>query len=252
MVSGSKRDELFNDLATVGKALANPNRLKIIDLLSQAEYSVDAIATELRTGVTTISAHLQVLKAASVVATRSEGTKVIYRLAGDDVAHLYAALGAVARSHSAQVARSLEDYLAGELPETSEAGPAGVDEHSGGEAEVKQVTKAELERRLNEGNITLIDVRSPIEYAAGHIGGAVSIPYNELVERLEEISALTSLGFEADGQPRSEHQIVAYCRGAHCVLAHEAVRILNAHGYHAVRLEEGFLEWRIAGKAVEV
>lgn len=245
MGSASTRDHLFEQLATVGKAFANPNRLKIIDLLSQSEYSVDSIARELGVGVTTVSAHLQTLKAASVVATRSEGTKVIYRLAGDDVAALYAALGAMARAHSAEVGRSLKGYLAASLTATTV--PSDQSSAHKRPAEVDQITKSELEQRLRQGNITLLDVRSSNEFAAGHIEGAISIPFAELVERLDEIDALVANNKTGS----SPHQVVAYCRGAHCVLAHEAVRILTAYGYEAVRLEDGLLEWRVAGRPVE-
>jgi rhodanese-related sulfurtransferase len=50
--------------------------------------------------------------------------------------------------------------------------------------------------------------------------------------------------------PKSR-EVVAYCRGAYCVLAFEAVALLRKRGFTAVRLEEGFPEWRAAGLRVE-
>lgn len=213
------RDDVFDRLAVVGKAFASANRLKIIDLLAQSERSVESMARELGVALTTVSAHLQILKMANVVATRSAGTRVYYRLAGDDVAMLYAALGAVARTHSADVERALATYF----------GTGSLDD-------VDQISREELRRRVERGDAVVIDVRPGDEYEAGHIPGARSVPFEELVGRLDEI----------DG----DAEIVAYCRGAHCILAHDAVRILTAEGRRAVRLQDGMLEWRAAGLAV--
>lgn len=219
MDSERRRDDVFDRLAVVGKAFASANRLKIIDLLAQRERSVESMARELGVAVTTVSAHLQILKMANVVATRNAGTRVHYRLAGDDVAMLYASLGAVARAHSADVERALATYF----------GTGSLDD-------VDQITREELRRRVECGDAVVIDVRPSDEYEAGHIPGARSVPFEELVGRLDEIDGDT--------------EIVAYCRGAHCVLAHDAVRILTAQGRRAVRLEDGMLEWRTTGLPV--
>lgn len=221
MDDAQRRSELFDRLAVVGKAFASPNRLKIIDLLGQGERSVESLAHELGLGVSTASAHLQILKLANVVSTRSEGTRVFYRLAGDDVATLYASLGAVARAHSADVERALASYF----------GTGSLDD-------VEQIGRKELRRRMKEGDVVLIDVRPAEEFQAGHIRGARSVPFGELVHRLDELE--------------SGSEVVAYCRGAHCVLAHDAVRLLAAEGRRAVRLEDGMLEWRAAGLPVAV
>lgn len=209
--------ELFDRLAVVGKAFASANRLRLVDLLAQGERSVEHLAREAGLGVTTASSHLQILKLANVVATRTEGTRVFYRLAGDDVAQLYAALGAVARAHSPDVERALATYF----------GTGSVDD-------VELVSRDELRRRLRAGEVLAVDVRPAEEYQAGHIPGARSIPFGELLQRLDEL----------DGE------VVAYCRGAHCVLAHDAVRLLAAEGRPARRLEDGMLEWRAAGLPV--
>ena len=203
---------LFEAFAAVGKALAGGKRLELVDLLAQGERSVEALAQVAGLGLSTASNHLQVLKQAGLVATRKQGTKVFYRLAGPDVAALWALLRQVGSAHLAEVQRARTAYL--------------------GADDTEQLTREQLQARIAEGGVTLVDVRPGEEYAAGHIPGAVSIPLGELADRLAELPA--------DGT------IVAYCRGAYCVLAHEAVRALTAHGRHAARLSEGMLEWRLA------
>ena len=218
--SVSSGDPPFDRLAVVGKAFANATRLQIIQLLAQSERSVEELVQLTSLGLSTVSAHLQILRAANLVRTRREGTRIHYRLAGDDIAALYAALGAVGRAHSTDVEAALTAYLG-----------------SGG-GEVGEVTRAEVARRLAEGTITLVDVRPSEEYAAGHIPGAVSVPLAELVARIPSLSP--------------EREIVAYCRGAYCVLAHDAVTLARTAGREALRLEDGMLEWRQAGLPVAV
>lgn len=215
------RSELFDRLAVVGKAFASAKRLEIIDLLSQGERTVEALARHAGLQVSTTSAHLQILKLASVVNTRRDGTRIYYRLAGDDVANLYACLRTVAREHSADVERALAAYLG-----------------TGALEDVEQVTREELLRRMDSGEVTVVDVRPVEEFAAGHIPDAVSMPFGELAEKLHTLPA--------------DQEIVAYCRGAYCVMAHDAVRLLQAHGRHSRRLEDGMLEWRLAGLPVAV
>jgi rhodanese-related sulfurtransferase len=212
------RAEFFDQLATVGKAFASAKRLELLDLLAQGERTVDALARETGTGVTTVSGHLQVLKLAHLVRTRREGTHVHYRLADDDVAALFSHVTAVARTHSADVGLALEAHL--------------------GADDVEEMGHDELQRRLSAGAVTLVDVRPRAEYDSGHIPGAVSHPLDTLLDAARAWS------------PDSE--IVAYCRGAHCVMAHDAVRLLAEHGHHAARLAGGMLEWRVAGRPVEV
>lgn len=212
------RSEVFERLAVVGKAFAHATRLELIDLLAQGERTVDALAREAGTGVTSVSAHLQVLKLAHLVRTRREGTHIYYRLADDAVASLYAALAAVARTQSSEVERALAAYL--------------------GAGAVEEVDRQELQRRLDAGAVSLIDVRPREEYDAGHIPGATSAPIATLLEAASE------------WDPAGE--IVAYCRGAHCVLAHDAVRLLAAHGFRTTRLRGGMLEWRVSGGPVAV
>lgn len=217
----TQRTDLFERLAVVGKAFANAKRLELVDLLSQGERTVESLAHEAGLGVTTASAHLQVLKLSSLVKTRKEGTRVWYSLAGEDVATLFSSLRTVARLHSADVERALNAYL-------------GV----GGMGDVDEVSREELLERLGRGDILLLDVRPEEEFAAGHLPGARSVPFADLAE------VMGSLSSDAD--------IVAYCRGAYCVLAHDAVRLLRADGRTARRLQDGLLEWRLAGLPVEV
>jgi rhodanese-related sulfurtransferase len=217
----AQRDDLFDRLAVVGKAFANAKRLELVDLLTQGERTVESLAREAGLGVSTASAHLQVLKLSSLVKTRKEGTRVWYRLAGDDVATLFASLRTVARLHSADVERALNAYL-------------GV----GGMGEVDEVSREELLERLEGGHVLLLDVRPEEEFAAGHLPGARSVPFANLEGVMGSLSA--------------ETEIIAYCRGAYCVMAHDAVRLLRADGHQARRLQDGLLEWRLAGLPVEV
>ncbi len=182
---------------------------------------MEALARAADMGMTTVSAHLQVLRLANLVQTRREGTKVHYRLAGDDVAALYAGMRTVARERSANVGQALDAYL--NLP---------------GSDEVGLVSREELARLLDSGTITLLDVRPKEEFVAGHIPGARSVPLGSLAVQA------AGLGDATD--------VVAYCRGGFCVMAHDAVRLLGAEGIEARRLEDGMLEWRTHGHPVEV
>lgn len=215
------RSRVFDELAVVGKAFGSARRLELVELLAQGERSVDDLARAAGMGVTTVSAHLQVLKASNLVSTRREGTRVYYRLAGDDVAALYAAMRTVARERSADVARALDSYL--NLP---------------GGGEVGVISRHELEELRQGGDLVLLDVRPVEEFAAGHIPGATSAP-------LEALGAMSAT--LRQGPP-----VVAYCRGTFCVLAHDAVRLLAVEGIAARRLEDGMLEWRTHGHPVEV
>jgi rhodanese-related sulfurtransferase/DNA-binding transcriptional ArsR family regulator len=215
-MAGGRREaraQLFREFAQVGKALAHPSRLELLDCLAQGERTVESLAGVIGAGLTTCSAHLQVLKQARLVATRRDGTRIHYRLAGDDVAGLLAEVQRVATAHRAEVTTARVTYLG---PEDTAA-----------------VGRDELLSRAAAGEVTVLDVRPPDEYAAGHIPGAVGIPLDELEQRLVELPA--------------DAEVVAYCRGAYCVLAHDAVRLLTRHGYRARRLVDGILEWREAG-----
>ena len=210
-----RKARLYEQFARVGKALASPKRLELLDLLAQGERSVEDLAREAQLGMTNCSAHLQVLHHARLVATRKQGTRVFYALASDDVARLYVSVRDTAASLLAEVGPARDAYLG---------------------SAVEEVTREELLRRASAGDLTVLDVRPATEYEAGHIPGAISIPVRELAQRLAELPAGT--------------EVVAYCRGPYCVFAHDAVRLLRARSRPARRLAGGLPEWRLAGLPV--
>ncbi len=210
---------LYEQLARIGKAVASPGRVELLDLLCQGERSVEALARTSGMSVTNTSQHLQTLKAARLVDTRREGARIFYRLAGDEVCRFLASLRGLARARLAEVEQAVRDTL--EHPDRLEP-----------------VSRAELLERMRGGDVVVLDVRPSEEYAAGHIPGAISIPLAELEHRLDRL-------------PRGA-EIVAYCRGPFCLLAPRAIDLLQASGLRARRLEDGLPEWRLAGLPVEV
>jgi rhodanese-related sulfurtransferase/biotin operon repressor len=211
------KDSLFAEFAAVGKVLGHPKRLELLDLLAQGPRSVEDLARAAELGVSTCSAHLQTLREAGLVDARRDGKRIYYSLAGDDVAGLWEHLRRVAQRHRPHTELARRAYLG---PEDTAA-----------------VDTDELLRRLDAGDTVVLDVRPDVEYAGGHLPGAVHIPLDELEQRLSEL-------------PR-DRDIVAYCRGQYCVLAHDAVRLLTAHGLTARRAADGVLEWRAAGVPVQ-
>jgi rhodanese-related sulfurtransferase/DNA-binding transcriptional ArsR family regulator len=207
------KDALFTEFAAVGKALASPKRLELLDLLAQAPRSVEDLARTADLGLSTCSAHLQRLLTAGLVTTRRDGTRIWYSLAGDDVAALFTDVRAVAQRHRPHTEAARRGYL--------------------GPDDTEPVDMVELLRRAETGDVVVLDVRPAPEYAAAHLPGAVNIPLEQLEDRLAELPA--------------NREVVAYCRGAYCVLAHDAVRLLAAHGRRARRATDGILEWRVAG-----
>ncbi|MFI6010926.1 ArsR/SmtB family transcription factor [Streptomyces sp. NPDC051243] len=212
-----RKAALYDAFARTGKALSSGKRLELLDLLAQGERTVDALAKAAGLNLTTASAHLQTLRQAGLVATRRDGVRIHYRLAGDDVAALYALLRTVAQAHQPAVEPARTAYL--------------------GAGDTVAVDREELLARAAAGEVVVLDVRPAEEYTAGHIPGALSIPVDQLADRIAELPA--------------EAEVVAYCRGAYCVLAHDAVRLLRQRGRRAVRLTDGMLEWRLAELPVE-
>jgi len=209
---------LFDAFAAVGKALANGRRAELIDVLAQGERSVEVLAGEVGQSVANTSQHLQVLARAGLVQGRRDGNRVLYRLAGDAVDELWSAVRSVASQHLAGLDRLATDYL-------------------GDRSGIEELPRAELARRLDDG-VIVWDVRPPAEFAAGHVPGAVSVPPRQVRRRVRSVPP--------------DAQVVVYCRGPYCVFADDAVRELRAKGRHAVRLEDGFPEWRRAGLPVAV
>ena len=213
MASPKTKNALFEAIAVMGKAFASSRRLEMLDLLAQAPRTVDELAHASGQSTANTSQHLQALHAAGLVTRAREGTSVRYALAGEDVVALWLALRDLSVSQLAEVERAARDYL--------------------GE-EVDAVGRDELIARMREGDVVLVDVRPSEEFEAGHIKGAKSIPLAELEDRLAELP--------------SDREVIAYCRGPFCAYAHQAVRELRAAGREARRLEEGWPEWRLAGR----
>jgi len=213
------KDTLYEQFARIGKAVASPKRIELLDLLGQGERTVEALAEAASMGMTNTSAHLQVLRRARLVEVRKEGTKVFCRLADDSVARFFAALRDLSRARLTEVEQTVRDYFVAR-------------------DDMEPVGQAELARRLRRGDVVVLDVRPAEEYAAGHIPGARSIPLDELGRRLKDL-------------PRNA-EVVAYCRGPYCVLAPAALQILRKKGLRARRLADGFPEWRLAGLPVAV
>jgi len=213
------KDRLYEQFARTAKASASPKRIELMELLAQGEHTVEALAEATGMGVTNTSAHLQVLRGARLVETRKDGTKVFYRLASDEVAAFVVALRDLARSRLAEVDQVVRDYFTARDA-------------------LEPVSREELIDRTARGDVVILDVRPPEEFAAGHIPGALSVPLDRLDATLARLP--------------KRAQIVAYCRGPYCVLAPQAVEQLRAKGYEARRLAEGMPEWRLAGLPVAV
>ena len=213
------KDRLYEQFARTAKAVASPKRIELLELLAQGERPVEALAQATGMGVTNTSAHLQVLRRAGLAETRKQGTKVHYRLAGDEVAAFVATLRDLARSRLAEVDRVVRDYFVAR-------------------DDLEPVSRQELVDRASRGEVVILDVRPASEFAAGHIPGALSVPLNQLDAALSRL-------------PRRA-RIVAYCRGPYCVLAPQAVQRLRANGFDARRLVDGMPEWRLAGLPVAV
>jgi rhodanese-related sulfurtransferase/predicted transcriptional regulator len=213
----ARKMALYEQFARVGKALANPARLELLDLLAQGERSVEDLAGTAGMKISNTSAQLHTLAAAGLVASRRDGVRIYYRLAGQQVTVLIGQVQDFAASRLAEAERAARSYL-------------------GDVAALEPVAQDELFRRLREGQVLVLDVRPEAEYAAGHIPGAVNMPHDQLAARLAELP---------DGA-----DIVAYCRGRYCVFAPDAVRLLRAQGFSARPLQGGLPDWQLAGLPV--
>lgn len=215
---GNFKHDLFAQFARVAKAMSNGYRLELLEFLAQGERSVDALAQVSGLSVANTSQHLQQLRQSGLVTNRKEGHKVFYRLSGMDVTALLNALRGVAERHLADVDRLVDDFLT--VKDNLEPLPA-----------------QELLERAREGLVTVLDVRPEEEYASGHLPGAINIPLGDLEKHLDKLN--------------HDQEIVAYCRGPHCVLAFDAVAKLRKKGMSARRLSGGFPEWILEGLPVE-
>lgn len=215
--AGEARGALHVQFARIGRAMASPRRIELLELLCQGERTVESLARATGMGVTNTSQHLQVLKSARLVEARREGTRVYHRAADDHVCRFASELGAVARARLLEVERIARDHL-------------------DGRDALEPIRREQLLARLARRDVVVVDVRPAEEYRAGHVLGAISLPLPELERRLRRL-------------PKNA-LIVAYCRGPYCLLAPQAVAILRSRGFRARRLEDGLPEWRAAGYPV--
>ena len=213
------KNEVYGELARITKSMANPRRLEIIELLAQGEFSVEQISGQTNLSIASASQHLQVLKAAQLVEINRQGNFIYYRLANKNVFKAWKALRDLGVERIATIEKLVRDFRKSKY-------------------DFKTVTNDELLRKLESGNVTVLDVRPESEYETGHIAHALSIPIDQLSKRLKELHKST--------------EIVAYCRGPFCVFADDAVALLSKAGYKVNRLEEGFPEWQLQELPVEV
>ncbi|MPZ54479.1 MAG: metalloregulator ArsR/SmtB family transcription factor [Acidimicrobiia bacterium] len=215
------KDDLFEGFAIIAQALASGRRVEIVEVLAQGERTVEEIAEVIGQSVANTSHHLRTLARAGLVSTRREGTHIHYRVSSDGVVDVWLGIRRLATDQLHAIEELARNYL-------------------GDRDGLEVVGRSELEDRLRRGDLVLIDVRPEVEYAAGHLPGAISIPPDRL-GRLDEV--LPTIPEEGD--------IVAYCRGPYCVFADDAIRYLGRRGRHAVRLIDGVPEWRRGGGLIE-
>jgi rhodanese-related sulfurtransferase len=208
------KDAIYEQFARIGKAVSSPKRLELLDILCQGPRTVEVLAKETGLAVANASQHLQVLRAARLVETEKEGLFVIYRLADQTVCEFFLAMRVLAESRLAEVEQIKRQFLEGREG-------------------MEPVNRKALLELVRKGAVTVLDVRPAEEYNAGHIAGAISLPLKELEQRLSDL-------------PRNQ-EIVAYCRGPYCVLSIQAVEMLRAKGFKAVRIEEGIQDFRALG-----
>ena len=218
MSKQSPKSSLFEQFASIARALGHTNRLELLELLAQGERSVEALAKVAGLSIANTSRHLQHLRLAGLVASRKDGLYVFYRVAGDDVINLLGSLRRTGERHIDEVNRVVSGYF-NKLDS------------------LEPISREELMERCEGGLVTVVDVRPTEEYESGHISGAINVPLRDIEKFIEDL-------------PGGE-EIIAYCRGPYCVLAFEAVAKLRKRGFGARRLEEGYPEWKAAGLPVE-
>src|SRR3990167_2455423 len=212
------KDRLYGQFARIGKALASPHRLEILELLAQGERTVESLAGEIGLSVANTSQHLQGLREAGLVESRKQGLYVHYRLADESVVALSSAIRLVAERRLAELDRLVSDHF------TSRA-------------DAEAVAMGDLLKRARSGSVVILDTRPASEYVTGHIAGAISVPVDELQARLGKL-------------PKNK-EYVAYCRGPYCVYADRAVELLRKSGRKAKRMLDGYPEWKVAGHPTE-
>lgn len=214
----SPKQALFAQFAVVAKALGHPQRLELIEQLGQGQRSVDALAEKLRLPIANVSQHLQTMRRAGLLHAERQGKFVVYRLSDPTVLLVVGGLQRIAENNLAEVGRIVHGYF---------------DKRDS----LEPVSREDLQARMNDGLVTVLDVRPADEYALGHIPGAINIPVDQLEARLALL------------EPNRD--VVAYCRGPYCIMSFEAVAKLRRKGLHARRLEDGMPEWISAGLPTE-
>ena len=212
------KQQLYLQFAEMAKALGHAHRLEILELLAQGERSVESLAERAGLSIGNASQHLRLMRQAGLLVSRRDGKRILYRLSDPAVLDLTAALHRLAERNLGEV----KSVLAGYFNQRDSMEP---------------VSRKELSRRLRDGLVTVLDVRPPDEFAAGHLPNAVNIPLRDLTRRV--------------GKLPKKQEVVAYCRGPYCVLAFEAVAMLRSRGFEARRLEDGYPQWEAAGLPVE-
>lgn len=213
------KDKVYAELAKITKALASPHRLEIIELLAQRDYSVEQISIHTSLSVANASQHLQVLKTAQLVDVTRSGNFIHYRLANTNVFKAWKALRELGVERIASIEKLVKDFRQSKF-------------------KLESVTIDQLIEKIANRKVTILDVRPETEYKKGHIANSISIPFEQLADRLKELS--------------KRNEIIAYCRGPFCAFADEAVTMLTKAGYKASRLEDGYPDWALMGLPVEV
>ena len=212
MAATSIKEQVYQELSRVTHAISNPKRMEVIDVLSQKGYSVEELSKEIAISVASTSQHLQVLKSVKLVETQRQGNFIIYSITDDSVLRLISAVKELGSRKIAEIDRLISDFKSHKNI-------------------LESITLADLQAKFKKEKILLIDVRPQEEYNAGHIANAISIPLEQLKKRLNEL-------------PKNK-TIVAYCRGPLCVMSADAVKLLNQKKFKAIRMEDGFVEWKL-------
>lgn len=212
------KDQLYDQVARIGKALASPKRLELIELLCQGEKTVEVLAVQAEISVKLASAHLKELRLARLAETRKEGKYVVYRLASTSVADLWVNLRSEAEERLVELQVALTSIV----------------EHGD---ELAGVDRADILKKAKSGEVLVLDVRPEVEFATAHLPHAWSMPLAELRKRLADLP--------------KDLPVVAYCRGPFCLMAKDAVELLRKKGYRAFHLTDGVAEWRARGLPLE-
>lgn len=208
------KKDLFAQFAQVGKSLSNGNRLELLEFLAQGERTVDELSKASDLSVANTSQHLQELRRSGLVKNRTEGQKSYYRLSDYSIVELLVLMRKLAEDNLAEIQVLISSYL-------------------DSKDDLEPISREELLKRVNLGEVTVIDVRPEIEYESGHLPCAINMPSENIQNHLDQLP--------------QEKEVIAYCRGPYCLLAFDAINLLRSQGYKARRLEDGFPEWKLNG-----